>query len=84
VNGTYKITATAHDTSGNVNATSTVINVQNLLGDINGDGTVNIIDVAIVARAFGSKRGDETDLNNDGIINIIDISLVAREFGKTV
>lgn len=60
-----------------------------LFGDLNGDGVVNIDDVMIVARAFGSKRGDpnwnETaDLDKNGIVNIIDLYKVAREFGKTL
>jgi hypothetical protein len=57
--------------------------------DLNGDGVINIIDVAIVARAFETKPGDKNwnsnaDLNNDGIINIVDVATVAREFGKTI
>jgi hypothetical protein len=57
--------------------------------DLNKDGLVNIIDVAIVARAFGSKPEDPNwnpiaDLNGDTVINIIDVATVAREFGKTV
>jgi hypothetical protein len=56
--------------------------------DLNQDGTVNILDISIVAKAFGSKPGDpnwnETaDLNKDELVNILDISLVARDFGKT-
>jgi hypothetical protein len=58
-------------------------------GDINADGKVNIIDIAIAARAFGSKLGEErfepnADLNEDGVTNILDISAIAREFGETV
>jgi hypothetical protein len=88
-NGTHTITATAHDTSGNVNSTAIIINVQNLLGDLDGNGIVNIIDVANVARAFGSKPEDKNwnpiaDLDGNGEINIIDVAMVAKEFGKTV
>jgi hypothetical protein len=58
-------------------------------GDINFDGTVNILDIFIVANAFGSKPGDENwnataDLNKDGTVNILDIFAVAWDFGKTV
>jgi hypothetical protein len=87
-NGTHNITVTAYDKSGNMNSTSVIINVQNLLADLNGDGVINIIDVAIVARAFQTSPGDakwnsDADLNKDGIINIVDVATVAREFGKT-
>jgi hypothetical protein len=58
-----------------------------ILGDLNGDGKVNILDITIVAKAFGSKIGDSTwnpnaDMDNNGTINILDISKVALEFGK--
>jgi hypothetical protein len=56
--------------------------------DVNHDGKVDIRDVAIVAKAFGSKKGDpnwngKADLDNNGITNIIDLSLVAIRYGKT-
>jgi len=68
----------------NVLTCSVQISIQ---GDINADGTVNIIDISAAARAFGSKPGEDkwnsnADINEDGWINIIDISAIAREFGK--
>jgi glucose/arabinose dehydrogenase len=56
--------------------------------DLNGDGKVDILDVTIVAKAFGSKLGDpkydvQADLDQNGVVNIIDISKVAKDFGKT-
>jgi parallel beta-helix repeat protein len=56
--------------------------------DLNHDGIVNILDISIIAIAFGSTPGDphwnETaDLNNDQLINILDISMVAKDYGKT-
>jgi hypothetical protein len=89
VNGTHRISITVYDNSGNMNASSITINIQNLMGDLDGNGAVNIIDIAIVARAFGSKSGDTrwnsiADLDGNGVINIIDVSMVAKQFGKTV
>jgi len=60
-----------------------------LVGDITGDGKVDIRDVTVVAMAFGSKPGDENwnevaDLNGDEVIDIRDITIVALEFGKMV
>ncbi len=57
--------------------------------DLNGDGTVNIVDIAIVATAFGTKPGDETwnelaDMDGNKEINIVDVSMVAVDYGKTV
>jgi len=53
-----------------------------VLGDINLDGTVNILDFTIVAYACGSHPGDEAwnpdaDLNNDDAINILDLCIIA-------
>lgn len=57
-------------------------------GDVNSDGIVNLIDLRIVARAFGSKSGDpnwdlRADLKCDGIINVFDLVLVSRNYGRT-
>jgi subtilisin family serine protease len=51
--------------------------------DINGDGIINIVDIIIVARNFGSAAtvAPEADVNGDGLINILDLVLVARQFG---
>ena len=46
--------------------------------DINGDGTVNILDLVRVASAFGDG---EPDLNGDGTVNILDLVIVANAFG---
>jgi parallel beta-helix repeat protein len=57
--------------------------------DLNDDGVINILDISIVAIAFGSKEGDENynsiaDLDGNEEINILDISIVAFDYGKTV
>ena len=60
-----------------------------ILGDLNGDGTVDIFDVVLIAIAFGSRPGDSNwnalaDLNSDGIVDIFDVVILAQNFGKTV
>jgi hypothetical protein len=57
--------------------------------DLNKDGTINILDIFIVASAFGSRPGDLNwnsiaDLDKNGIIDILDIFAVAQDYGKTV
>ena len=55
-----------------------------LLGDVNGDGVVNILDLVVVSANFGepvSEEGNPADVNGDGRINIIDLVKVAGAFG---
>jgi len=57
-------------------------------GDLNHDGVVNIPDLYIAAKAWGSYPGhprwnSAADLDGNGIINIIDIMKIAKNFGKT-
>jgi outer membrane protein assembly factor BamB len=59
-----------------------------LLTDLDSNGMINIVDIAIVARACGSQLGDQNwnpkaDLDGNGTINIVDIAIVAKDFGKT-
>ena len=59
-----------------------------ILGDVNGDGEVNILDVSAAARAYRSMYGESTfapnaDMNEDGVINIVDISVIAKQYGRT-
>lgn len=59
-----------------------------LFGDLNGNGKVDMADIAISAAAFGSYPGHSrwtpvVDVNKDHIINVRDIALIARRFGKT-
>ena len=62
------------------------------VGDINGDGKVDIKDVSIVAQAFGTdpshpRWNPEADITGpvylmpDGKVDIRDVSLVAKNFG---
>lgn len=59
-----------------------------VLGDVNGDGNVNIIDVAMVAYAYRATPGSplwnpNADFDNDGIIDIIDLSITFYNYGDT-
>ena len=51
--------------------------------DVNQDGTVNILDLTLVAQNFGTAN-PRTDVNGDGIVNILDMVLVAQNFGKVI
>ena len=47
--------------------------------DINGDGVVNILDLTLVAQAFGTGSKDG-DVNRDGVVNVFDLVFVANAF----
>lgn len=72
-----------------VNSTSFEALPRALSTDINGDGTVNILDIAIVAKAYGSYPGHPrwnpaADLDGNGTVNILDVAKVAKDYGKTI
>ena len=48
--------------------------------DVNGDGVVNILDLVVVAQAFG-KDGLQGDVNGDGVVNVFDLVFVAGAIG---
>jgi hypothetical protein len=59
-----------------------------LMGDINGDGTVNIPDIVLALNYFGSYPGHprwnpDADLDLDNKITIADIIIVLANLGKT-
>jgi len=94
--GNYRIKAVASQVSGETDITDNVLlydSVQVELGlqtDLNGDRKVNILDIAIVAKAYGTTPedpnwnsiADVAEPYNE--INILDIATVAKDYGKTV
>ena len=92
--GKHTITASAtvvpFDTDPTNNSESKQIMIMSSTGpntDINGDGRVDMIDIAEAASAFGSHEdgtrwNPAADVNGDGVINMMDLGLVARDFWK--
>ncbi len=62
------------------------VSITMIHGDVNGDKTVNIGDVTLVANYFGMAAADipladrSVDLNNDGIVNIQDLAIVGANY----
>ena len=47
---------------------------QTLLGDINQDGIINVLDIVLIVNLIFINQYDESaDLNMDGILNVLDI-----------
>jgi hypothetical protein len=69
-----------------------------LLGDINLDGSVNVLDCILLGDAFGSHCANydypgepaspnwnvNADLNLDGTVNVLDAIILANNFGQNV
>ena len=53
-----------------------------VMGDLNQDGIVNILDLVLVASQFGTTGITAADFNGDGTVNIQDLVLVANTFGN--
>jgi PKD repeat protein len=87
--GNYTVTLTVTDAAGRTSTQTKVLTVSSLIGDLNGDGKVDIKDVSRVAKAYGSTPGSQywdpvCDLNGDGKVDIKDVSTVAKHFGEHV
>lgn len=59
------------------------------VGDIDRNGVVDMRDLGILARAFGSYPGasnwnSKADLNGDGVVNIRDAAILLDNFGDTM
>ena len=81
--GTTTATYTATD-AANVSAslTFTIEVTVGVILDVNGDGQVNVVDLAIVALFYGTQvpagLSLPADVNTDGVVDILDLTAVAQ------
>lgn len=59
-----------------------------VLGDINGDLSVNVSDLSDAGKAYGSTPNSpswnpEADINNDGIVDKSDLEILSNHYGQT-
>ncbi|RKU06007.1 hypothetical protein C6502_21210 [Candidatus Poribacteria bacterium] len=47
--------------------------------DLNRDGTINVLDLLLVSKHFGTADGD---VNGDGTTNFLDLTLVVQQFNQ--
>ena len=70
------------DTADNVYINGTISIIWWVL-DLNGDGRINILDIAIMAKEFGAPHPPLwLDINGDGKLDILEIAMVAKAFGQ--
>lgn len=88
--GDYSVTLNVTDTSGyNGTITKTVrVRLAGIIGDVNGDGIVDVLDAILLSNAYNATPGDDNwnpnaDLNDDLIVDILDAIVLANHFGET-
>jgi len=59
------------------------------MGDVNGDGVIDMKDISLVNRAYGKREGDPDwnqacDLNHDGVVDMRDQHIVNSNYGKSI
>jgi hypothetical protein len=76
--------ASVNDGSGESLATAYSFTFYDLLGDTNGDGRVNVADLANLAGNFGTSSGatwSKGDFDYNGNVNVPDLADLAGNFG---
>ena len=81
------VTAIPHPRFIDLNLTN---DLDPLIGDINGDGVVNIFDLVLVGSQFGLKcsnfgsSNQSGDINGDGVVNVFDLVIVGSHFDESI
>jgi hypothetical protein len=92
--GYYRLTGTV-DSRNDVAESNETNNAQALdnvkvtvIGDINGDGKVNVLDAVTIAQAWDATPSDpqwdiRADINHDGHVDMLDASRIGIHWGET-
>lgn len=80
--GTPTAFATATTVGTSIPSPTATSSPQPVAGDVNGDGSVNIVDIGIVVDHYGESVDpyQNGDLNGDGIVNIVDLGIVISNY----
>jgi hypothetical protein len=54
----------------------------NLLGDINYDNTVNVVDLSVLLANYNTNSSI-ADIDNNGLVNVVDLSTLLSNYGKS-
>jgi len=60
-----------------------------LPGDVNHDGSVNVLDLMLLTEAWATAEGDENynpgaDFNHDGAVNVLDLMMLVNHWGESL
>lgn len=69
-------------TAATAAATTTDTPAETLSGDVNGDGSVNILDLMLISSNFGQTGEHPADANGDDVVNVLDLVIVANALGR--
>jgi hypothetical protein len=85
----YLIRVTMTDANNRTGVEKLLVHITSptLIGDINGDGTVDIYDAIMLANAYNSipidpRWNPKADMNNDNIVDIFDAIILANNYGR--
>ena len=58
---------------------------QSHMGDANSDGNVNVVDLGVLAKNYGTvgKHWDDADFSGDGEVNVVDLGVLAKNYDWT-
>jgi hypothetical protein len=78
------LAATCQDVVHTTAALTTLLPVQLLAGDIDGNGEIDITDAVAIGGVFGSTTpGEVADLDDSGEVDVLDLILMAANFAQT-
>lgn len=87
--GQYIVSLNVTTRAGRWDVKSVTVKILPHIADLNEDGKVDILDLAIFGRAYGSTPGGDrwsprADLDGNGIVNIKDGAVIARSFNMCI
>ena len=83
--GEYLVSLNVTDSEGEWNVKEILLKILPHRADLNEDGKIDLLDLYVLCRAYGSYPGHErwdakADINQDGKISLLDVVIIAKSF----